>query len=268
MKKIYTLIILLLTFFCFNENYKALTNISINNNKLIPEFDINTKVYNVYVSSKTEIITINVSPEEGEIITGNGSKSLKKGLNEIEIISYKNNEQSDYYKINIYRGEIKNNTSDATLKCLDVEGYELNFDSNTFSYFIDANEKDTRAILNYETNSPTATVKVTGDINLNKTKNIIKLNVTSENKKVTNTYKVTIYKEIEEIEQKEKKTSLFDGRDFNSYELKLIIASIVIVILIILGILFYLLFIKKTKEYYVKIKCIHLPKNIKKRKLK
>lgn len=261
MKKIYTLIMLLLTFFCFNENYNALTNITINNNKLIPEFNINTKVYNVYVSSKTEIITINVMEEEGEIITGNGSKSLKKGLNEIEVISYKNNEQSNIYKINIYRGEIKNDKSDATLKDLKIEGYELNFNSNSYSYFIDGNNDDTRANINYETTNPTATVKVTGDINLNKTKNIIKLNVTSENKKVTNTYKVTIYKEIEEKEQKEKKTSIFDGRDFNSYELKLIIASIIIVILIILGILFYFLFIKKNKEYHLKIKQINLLKN-------
>lgn len=260
MKKIYTLLILLISFFSFEKNFYALTNISINNNKLIPEFNINTKIYNVYVSSKTEIITINVAGEEGEIITGNGSKSLKKGLNEIEIVSYKNNDEKETYILNIYRGEVKNDKSEATLKNLYVEGYEIDFDSNTFSYFIDGKVTDKRAYINYETTSPTSTVKVTGDINLNKTKNIIKLIVTSENKKVTNTYKVTIYKEIEETEKIEKKTSIFDGKDFNSYELKLIIAAIIVVILIILSILFYFLFIRKNKQYYVKIKTINLKK--------
>ena len=61
MKKI---LFLLTIFFSFIFNLYALNNISINNNMLIPEFNKNTKVYNVFVPSNIEIITIVVDKDD------------------------------------------------------------------------------------------------------------------------------------------------------------------------------------------------------------
>ena len=245
MKKLLTLTILLLTFFSFTKNYHALNNITINNQKLIPDFDKNLKVYNVFVNSKTEIVTINVSPEEGEVITGSGSKSLKKGNNEIEILTYKNDLLYEKYTLNIVRGEIKNNKSEAVLKNLTIENHELEFESNTYYYNLDALDEEERLNITYEASNPESTVKLKGDVNLKKEKNIIKISVTSEDKKVTNTYKIVVNKKIKSNKTTEKKESIFDRREFNSYELKMIIIGIVLLILTILGILFWFIFIKK-----------------------
>lgn len=245
MKKISVILTLIIAFFSFVNLSHALTNIKINNNKLVPEFDVNTHVYNVFVPTKTEIITINVDTTEGEIVTGSGSRSLKKGLNKIEIISYINEEQVSSYVLNIIRGEFKPSKKDASLEKIEIENHIIDFESDIFTYNIDALENENKINITYVTSSPTALVKMTGDTNLNKEKNIIKLEVTSEDKKTHHTYKIIVNKKITKTEKNEKRTSIFDGREFSSYELKLIVIGLIILGLIIIGILFYFIFIKK-----------------------
>ena len=58
MKKLYLILTLLITFFSFTINSKAITNITINNNTLVPEFNKEMNVYNVFVNPNIEIITI------------------------------------------------------------------------------------------------------------------------------------------------------------------------------------------------------------------
>lgn len=253
MKKTYKIITLILAFFSFINFSHALTNISINNNKLIPEFDINTHTYNIFVNSKTEIITINVETEGNEIVTGSGSKSLKKGLNEINIISYINEEQVATYKLNIIRGEYKPSKKDATLKNITIKGHEINFTSEKNEYSIEASKEENKLDITYEQTSPTSKVKMTGDLNLNKEENIIKLEVTSEDKKTSNTYIIKVNKKIPKDKKTKKRTSIFDGRDFTSYELRMIITGLIILGLIIIGALFYFIFIKKRTN---KVPCI------------
>ena len=102
MKKIITF---LFSFFFLIKITYALENISINNLDLIPNFDKNIKVYNIYTSKNTEIITINTVVEANETVTGGGSKSLKKGLNVFTINSYFDNKLNKvsfalrYYRI-------------------------------------------------------------------------------------------------------------------------------------------------------------------------
>ena len=254
MKKIYALLLLIIAFFSFGLNVKGISDISINNNKLVPNFDINTKIYNVFVSSKTEIITINVTPEEGEVISGGGSVSLKKGLNEVEIISYIDEEVSSKYVLNIVRGDVKTDKSVATLSSIKIDNHQLEFRSDVYSYNIDALDDEDRLNISYETTSPTSSVKVNGDIILNKERNIINLVVTSEDKKSTNTYTIKVSKNIDEINGSDKKSSIFDGRDFTKYELKLIIGGLVAIGVFILSTLFYFMFFKKSKRFKVRFK--------------
>lgn len=260
MKKTYSLLILILAFFSFTLNLKAISNITINNNKLVPTFDVNTHIYNVFVSKKTEIITINVTPDEGEVVTGGGSISLKKGLNVIEIISYIDEKMISKYVLNITRGDVSADKSIATLSNIKIENHELEFKSDIYSYNIDALEDENRLDIFYETSSPLSSVKLEGDVNLNKERNIINLIVTSGDKKSTKIYTIKVYKELEKSVSKEKKVSLFDGREPSKFELKLIIGGLILLFVIILSVLFYFIFIRKSNSYVVKLKKIKLPK--------
>jgi len=243
MKKIGTLLVLIITFFSFVKEEKALTNIKINNYPLYPTFEQTIKEYNVYVSSKTEIITINITKEENEEVTGGGSISLKKGLNVIEIISYKEN-LKEIYTLNVVRGEYKNDKSEAILTDLQINGHEIDFKSDTFTYKIKAEDLEKELEISYKTLNPLTKVKLTKNVLLNKEENIIKLKVTSEDKKNTNTYTIKVKKKLTKKE-KEKKEGFFDNKKFSSFELKLIRIGLITTGVIILGILFYFVFIKK-----------------------
>ena len=59
---------------------------------------------------------------------------------------------------------------------------------------------------------------------------------------------ITVYKYIEKKTKKEKRKSIFDGKEFSPYELKIIIALIIMLGLTLIGILFYFIFIKKEKK--------------------
>lgn len=250
MKKIYIILTLIITFFSCTINSKAITNITINNNTIVPEFNKNTKVYNVFVNSKTEIITINISKEENEIVTGGGSISLKKGLNIIEIISYIDETPIEKYTLNIIRGEEKQDKKDATLRVLTVSGIDINFDSNTYSYVVDT-DTSKRLDITYEATNPNSKVKLKGDVDLIKKENIIEITVTSEDKKNTNTYTLKVNKTTSKNKGVENKESIFDTKKFTPFELKLIIIGIIASAIIILGILFYVLFIKTKYNYKI-----------------
>lgn len=255
MKKLCLILTLIITFFSFSTISKAITNITINNNTIVPEFNKNTKVYNVFVNSKTEIITINVTKEENEIVTGGGSISLKKGLNIIEIISYINETLTEKYTLNITRGDYTQDKKDATLRVLTVSGIDINFDSNTYSYVVDTSTSKRLDIM-YEATNPNSKVKLKGDVDLIKKENIIEITVTSEDKKNTNTYTLKVNKTIEKNKGVENKESIFDTKKFTPFELKLIIIGIIAGVLIILGILFYILFIKTKYNYKIIYKSI------------
>ena len=250
MKKTLTILTLLLVFFSYNIKIKALTNISINGVSLVPEFNINTKVYNAFVSSKTEIIGINVTKEENEIITGSGSISLKKGLNVIEIISYKENKK-EVYTLNITRGEVKTNKKEALLKELKVGTFDIDFKSDVLYYTVEASDLDNYIEISYTPTNPNNKVTLKGSKYLTKKENIIEIKVTSQDKKTTNTYTLKILKNIKTTE-KQNKQSIFDKKEFSSFELKLIRIALFSLVLLIMVILFYFIFIKKYKTFKLK----------------
>lgn len=254
MKKVLTL---LLTFFSFIWSFNALNNITINNNKLIPSFEKEITSYNVFVNDKIEIITVNADIEEGETVTGCGSKSLKKGLNEIEIHVYKENILEKKYILNVVRGEIEYDKNDATLKNLIIENHEINFRSDTYEYIIDANEEEKDIIISYEASNPKSQIKLTGNTNLTKEENIIKIEIKSENKKSTNEYIIKVNKNQKKNDKKNN-VSIFDKKEFSKFELKMIIIALILIGILILGILFYFIFIKKRKKYKLIIKNINL----------
>lgn len=231
---------LLLTFFLFTIKLNAIENISINRETLVPDFSKETRVYNVYVLSSTEIITINATGEENELITGTGSKSLKKGLNVFEINSYINDILTESYTLNITRGEDVFDNETSRLEDLSITGYNIDFKSDNFNYEISLNEDENLEVI-YKVSNPKMNVKVS------KTNDLITIKVISENKKNESVYVVKINKEVK-VNAVALKSSFFDKKKFDNFELKIIRISIISVVFIIMSVLFYLIFVKYKKK--------------------
>lgn len=231
---------LLLTFFLFTIKLNAIENISINRETLVPDFSKETRVYNVYVLSSTEIITINATGEENELITGTGSKSLKKGLNVFEINSYINDILTESYTLNITRGEDVFDNETSRLEDLSITGYNIDFKSDNFNYEISLNKDENLEVI-YKVSNPKMNVKVS------ETSDLITIKVISENKKNESVYKVKINKEVK-VNAVALKSSFFDKKKFDNFELKMIRISIISVVFIIMSVLFYLIFVKYKKK--------------------
>ena len=231
---------LLLTFFLFTIKLNAIENISINRETLVPDFSKETRVYNVYVLSSTEIITINATGEENELITGTGSKSLKKGLNVFEINSYINDILTESYTLNITRGEDVFDNETSRLEDLSITGYNIDFKSDNFNYEISLNEDEDLEVI-YKVSNPKMNVKVS------ETNDLITIKVISENKKNESVYKVKINKEVK-VNAVALKSSFFDKKKFDNFELKIIRISIISVVFITMSVLFYLIFVKYKKK--------------------
>ena len=231
---------LLLTLFLFTIKLNAIENISINRETLVPAFSKETRVYNVYVLSSTEIITINATGEENELITGTGSKSLKKGLNVFEINSYINDILTESYTLNITRGEDVFDNETSRLEDLSITGYNIDFKSDNFNYEISLNEDEDLEVI-YKVSNPKMNVKVS------ETNDLITIKVISENKKNESVYKVKINKKVK-VNAVALKSSFFDKKKFDNFELKMIRISIISVVFITMSVLFYLIFVKYKKK--------------------
>lgn len=167
---------LLLTFFLFITNVKAINNITINNNQIIPEFNKSVKTYNVFVNDETEIITINAEIEENEEVTNLGSKSLKWGLNTFVITSYINNEINTSYTLNVTRGSSVFDKETSVLENLEIDGLKLDFKSDVFNYIVKSNDINNIKV-NYLTPNPKMSVKVSYNLNTSKENNLITIKV-------------------------------------------------------------------------------------------
>ena len=210
---------LLLTFFLFTIKLNAIENISINRETLVPDFSKETRVYNVYVLSSTEIITINATGEENELITGTGSKSLKKGLTVFEINSYINDILTESYTLNITRGEDVFDNETSRLEDLSITGYNIDFKSDNFNYEISLNEDENLEVI-YKVSNPKMNVKVS------ETNDLITIKVISENKKNESVYVVKINKEVK-VNAVALKSSFFDKKKFDNFEIKIIRISLI-----------------------------------------
>ena len=85
------------------------------------------------------------------------------------------------------------------------------------------------------------------NVKVNETGDLITIKVISENKKNESVYKVKINKEVK-VNAVALKSSFFDKKKFDKFELKIIRISIISVVFIIMSVLFYLIFVKYKKK--------------------
>lgn len=164
MKKITIFILLFYTI-----KIDALSNIKINNDELIPYFDKDTHIYNYYTNNET--INISVKKDKNEITNGEGMYTIDTNYKSITINS---NIYGDYI-INIFKNYDKSDYNDTSLLSLDIKGYNINFDKDTYDYDIILNNENNLNI-KYEVNDNTSVV-ITGNGNFNKSNNLIEIKV-------------------------------------------------------------------------------------------
>lgn len=224
MKKIiFTLII----FFSFIKVF-ALENIKINNENLSPYFDISTRKYNYFTNSSN--IKIVVKSSKGETISGSGMFEIKDGKN----VFYVESDKMGKYEINVFKNYKKDISDKCILTALSIEGYDINFNTNTHEYKININEEKNLNI-NYETIGK-SNVKVIGNGNFNKTDNLIEVICGNNDYKIHALKSINVSKNIETKE--EYKTMSYTSKEILKVVIVIISSSILVGY-------FYILFIKK-----------------------
>lgn len=255
MKKVLLLIICSsLTFFSFILNLNALSNITLSIGTLVPYFNKNIYKYNIYVSNETDEINISAVLEETDnYMEGTGNIKLPLDENIIKLNLFEKDGNIKTYIIKVFKDSKKPvDVNNSLLKKLEIKNYNLNFDSNVFSYDINiTNENELN--INYEAFNNNANIKLTGNSNLKSGNNKIIITVTSEDKNTKSIYEINVNKTSEvfkEEKNKDKKetSSIFGNYILNSKDKIIIGVGIGLVIIIILSFLYYILFRFKSKK--------------------
>ena len=135
---------------------------------------------------------------------------------------------------------INDNDSDALLKDLKVEGYDIDFNSKNYNYIINVDSVDEYINIDYITNNPNAYVKVVE--NLDSDNSYISILVTSKDKTSSQEYTLKLNKvstTSTSIENNKEKIET----NKKSSKVILIIVSILSIVLVYLS--YNLLFVRK-----------------------
>lgn len=249
MKNIFKYIVISsIAFFSFALKMNAISNIVVNEGSLVPFFNKEIHKYNLFVTEDKEYINISFAKEnKDDYISGGGKINLKKGENILNIIVNKKDGTKEEYEIIVYRGykNIKDYSS-ATLSKLNIKDYNINFNSNIYDYEIDVDEKVTELDIDYEATSEYAKVSLTGNSNLNNSKNIITITVQSKDEKITNIYTIKVRKVISTFKDEKEETKV---RPFTNEEKILTAIGIAIVSISLIYFIFKIIFRKKKKKH-------------------
>lgn len=181
------------------------------------EFVFNKDVFEYELKVDSDVTKLDVKAVAGEGIKVDisGNDNLTSGNNTIIITLTKGNAYN-IYKINVLKNDgSANNVGDRTLSSLNINGYNLNFDSLIFNYSLKV-ENDTKVLdITPTLTNGNYTYEIIGNENL-KNGSVIKIVITDLTNQ-TNTYSITIVK-----------SNIFD-----EYKLYFMIGGAVIVCLII-----------------------------------
>ena len=216
MKKKLYIIILCIFSFCFDRVF-ALSDIKINNENVIPYFDINTKVYN-YFSDKDSVL-ISVSKDKDEELNGYGVFNIINGENLFKINSSKSGE----YTIRVYKNYSHDDENIATFKYFNIDGYDIDFKNDIHDYYIDAYDNE------YLNNG-----------NFNDGNNDVIVNITSNNNMNNNKYVIHVSKTKSVFKSEEDSV-----RELSYNSKKIVIICVITICSFLVVLCFYLLFVKK-----------------------
>lgn len=245
--------LLAVTFFSFALKVKAITNIKVGNYSLAPYFSEYITKYNVFVSDDENIDVSVVESEDDNYVTGIGNVKLIDGKNEVILKVIKKNQEIITYEVDIFKNyKEDNDLDDASLSKLIINGYDINFDSNTYEYNVNVLD-DIRLNIDYETKSSESNVKITGNSNFKEGKNEVRLIVTSKDKTKTNVYIINVNKVVTTFEEEPSseiiENNILGRKKLTKKETNILTLSVISICSIIIMFLFYMFFIFNRKKH-------------------
>lgn len=147
--------------------------------------------YDIKVLYEIESLVIKAEPVSEDIMVTIGDASaLQVGDNHVSIVLTDNEGNTSEYVINIKRlnegEEIRELSSDATLKSVSLGKYTVAFSPTIIDYTLEVDSKTTSIPVTAEVNDENATYEVEGNTNIS-SGSVIKINVTAEDGTI-NTY--------------------------------------------------------------------------------
>lgn len=170
----------------------TLKSLSINGSS-VSGFNTNTLNYSYKTDSSSIKIDASANSSSAKI-SGTGSKTVKYGVNNFEVVVTAENGSKKTYKITVTRDD--NRESINTLNSLSVDGYSISpsFNKDTLNYTLSVNSDVSKVkVKASKTSSKSSFVSGYGerDVSLNYGENKVYIKVKAENEKV-NTYTIVI----------------------------------------------------------------------------
>ena len=175
------------------SNDASLTDLSVSQGTLSPEFDPEKLEYEVTVSDKITTIRINATAADGASRTGTGNQSLEMGENTFKVeVTAEDGTTKKTYIVRINRGEVSNPS--AYLKSLTINniGVKMSpeFDSKNNKYTASIPKDITKLDIKYELEDKAAKVEIEGNEKLVPGENKITIKVTASDESDKQTYEI------------------------------------------------------------------------------
>lgn len=242
------------------SNVATLANLGIKPNDF-SGFKANTLNYSTEVPNEVESIEVYAKKgQNGQTISGLGTKKLNEGQNKIEVIvTAEDGKTKKTYTINVTR-KTKDETQPEEqpeeqnedqpmeetfgLSELKIDGYELDpqFQTDIYEYKMDLKENLEKLDITTLATEANSTVEVTGNENLVEGENIITITVKGENEEKIATYQIIINKILSTTENNNNLET-----DHKQMISQIIIISVILIIALLILILL-IVKIRKTKS--------------------
>ena len=241
------------------SNIATLANLGIRPNDF-SGFKANTFSYNVEVPNETESIEVYASKgQSGQTISGTGKKSLKEGVNTINVVvTAEDGKTKKTYTINVTRKtkeeteeteETEENSEEEPmeeafgLSELKVEGFELEpqFQTDLYEYKLELKEDLEKLNITTLATKANSNIEITGNENLQEGENVITIIVKGENEAETVAYQIIVNKTLESQED-------ILGQEQQEKTKKIIILSVAGGVILIIVIAIIIVKIKKSKK--------------------
>lgn len=176
----------------------SLSSLKIPNATISPKFDKNVTEYTSTIQDITEI-TVNAiaSDSNAKIMISENYKNLQKGDNDIKItVTAEDGKTTKTYVIKVTLKLTPTNEellkASALLTNLKITGFNLDFAKELKKYTLTVPYKTTKLKINAEPENEKADVKIEGNNKFKVGRNIVKINVTSEDEQNKETYTLNV----------------------------------------------------------------------------
>lgn len=160
--------------------------------EMLEDFDKDTTKYTLSVDYDTKKVSVKaVAEDENAKVEIENPSKLEVGDNTITISVLAADGSTKYYKITVNRKD-KKESSNTKIKSIKIDGYKLNFDANSKTFYLKINNEDSELDISVMPADSKATVKITGNENL-EDGSIIKILVTATDG-TKSTYRIIIEK--------------------------------------------------------------------------